>query len=62
MHGHSKTMGKQMCWLTIWYSGRDGFTGTEDTATDRPHHVSTITMGTDKAVPIPDPDQTLQLL
>lgn len=49
-------------WLTIWYSGRDGFIDAEATATNRPHHVSTITMGTNIAVPRPDPDQALQLL
>ncbi len=34
----------------------------EIAAADSPHHVSTITMGTNKAVPGPFPDQTLQLL
>ncbi len=49
-------------WLTIWYGGWDGVLSAGIAAADSPHHVSAITMGTNKAVPGPFPDQTLQLL
>lgn len=48
--------------LTIWYGGWDRVTSAEIAAADSPHHVSAITMGTNKAVPGLFPDQTLQLL